>query len=209
MEVWTGEFGSNYTARNQFEDASAFNAFYIERFGFSRDELNKLHLDRIPRNARIVEVGCNVGNQLDALSRMGFSHLYGVELQQKAVEIAHRNRPGLSVVQGSAFDLPFRDGFSDIVFTNNVLIHIAPDDLPRVMDEMHRVSRGWIWGFEYFSPSLVEVNYRGKSNLLWKGDYCRMFLDRFADLSLEDARIYSYKNEDSLADKMYLLKKSA
>jgi pseudaminic acid biosynthesis-associated methylase len=207
IDVWSGEFGKAYTGRNSFADADAFNAFYIERFGVSRDELNRRQLGSLPRDVRIVEVGCNIGNQLAALRRLGFEHLYGVELQRSAVEIVHRERPELDVVQGSALELPFRDGFADLVFTSNVLIHMAPENLPKVMDEMHRVSRRYIWGFEYFAPSLVEVPYRGHDQLLWKADYGQMFLDRFSDLALVSWQSFPYRDQPELVDKLYLLEK--
>ena len=42
-------------------------------------ELNQRFLADIPRNARILEVGCNEGNQLCALQEMGFQNLYWIE----------------------------------------------------------------------------------------------------------------------------------
>lgn len=207
MEVWSGEFGHEYTSRNQFKDLEAFDELYIKRFGSTREALNRLQLENIPRDARIVEVGSNIGNQLAALHRMGFSRLYGVELQREAVNIAHQERPEIDLVQGSALELPFRDGFASLVFTNNVLIHISPADLPTVMDEMHRVSQRWIWGFEYFAPQVTEVKYRGHTGLLWKADYAQMFLDRFSDLRLVAAQTFPYLDEPGLTDKMYLLER--
>lgn len=206
-DIWSGSFGQAYTERNRFADAEAFNAFYVERFGLTRDELNDRHLGNLPRDLRILEVGCNIGNQLEAIHRLGFQRLYGVELQRTAVETAHRERPELNIIEGSAFDLPFRDGFADLIFTNNVLIHIAPDDLERVMDETYRVSRRYIWGFEYYAPTLVEVPYRGHDSLLWKADYAQIFLDRFDDLSLVNMQMFRYRDDPALVDKMYLLEK--
>jgi pseudaminic acid biosynthesis-associated methylase len=206
-ETWRGSFGRAYTDRNRFDDADAFNAFYVERYGFTKDELNTRHLANLPRDMRFLEVGCNIGNQLESIGRLGFRRLYGVELQRAAVEAAHSERPELDIVEGSALDLPFRDGFADLVFTNNVLIHMAPDYLGRVMDEMHRVSGRYIWGFEYYSPTLVEIPYRGQVDLLWKADYGQMFLDRFEDLALVDWQTFQYRSQPDLVDKMYLLEK--
>ena len=61
---------------------------------------------------------------------------------------------GLDIICGSAFDIPFKDGYFDLVFTNNVLIHIAPADIGGVIDEMVRVCRGRIWGFEYLRAGI-------------------------------------------------------
>ena len=37
-----------------------------------------------------------------------------------------------------------KNNFVDAVFTNNVLIHISPEDLPKVLSEMHRVTKKYI-----------------------------------------------------------------
>lgn len=209
IDVWSGDFGRAYTDRNKFDDHAAFNRFYSDRFGLSRDELNKRFLDALPRDIRIVEVGCNIGNQLAALKQLGFHRLYGVELQTDALERARAARPYLNLVQGSALDLPFKDGFADLVFTSNVLIHIAPSDLSTAMTEMHRVSKRYVWGFEYYAPELVTVPYRERQDLLWKADYARLFLERFPDLKQIDAETYAYRDGSNLVDKMYLLAKPA
>ena len=80
----------------------------------------------LPMDIRILEVGCNIGNQLRGFQRMGFTSLYGVELQQYAVEKAKMATRNINIIQGSGFDLPFKDNFFDLVCTNVVLIHISP-----------------------------------------------------------------------------------
>ena len=111
------------------------------------------------------------------------------------------------VIEGSAYDIPFKDGFFDVVFTNNVLIHIPPDKLPGVFDEMYRVSRKYIWGFEYFAPEVTEIPYRGQRDLLWKADYGRMFRERFPDLRVVREQIFDCLDEPGTQDKQYLLMK--
>jgi len=64
-------------------------------------------------------------------------------------------------VLATAFEIPFPDGFFDVIFTSGVLIHIAPSDLPKALHEIHRCAGGFIWGLEYYSPQPMEVTYRG------------------------------------------------
>ena len=208
MEVWRGEFGRDYTERNIFEDVDAFNRVFVERFGRSRDDLNQTFVGHLDRDIRILEVGANVGNQLHALARMGFRRLYGVELQRDCVNRAHSLFAELDIIEGSAFDLPFKDGYFDLIFTNNVLIHISPNDIDRVFDEMHRCTRQHIYGAEYYAENWQEVPYRGNNDLLWKADYASLMLERFADLELERSEILPYLNEPDLRDRMYLLRKA-
>ena len=188
-----------------------YERMYVEKYGVARTDMNTLFLGQLPREARILEVGCNIGRQLGCLQEQGFVNLYGVELQPYAVSRARQEYPAISFLQGSGFDLPFKVELFDLVCTNGVLIHISPDDLPRIMDEMYRCSRKYIFGFEYFSPSLSAINYRGNEGFLWKADYARIFMERFPDLALVKKKDYPYISspEQGNIDQMYLLEKAS
>jgi len=138
---------------------------------------------------------------------MGYLDLWGIELQDYAVEVARKRTSGLNIVKGTAFDIPFKNGFFDLVFTSGVLIHISPDDIDKVLDEIYRCTSKYIWGLEYYNPEGYQmINYRGQDNLLWKTDFSKLFLDRFSDLKLVQKKILKYANNDNL-DIMYLLEK--
>ncbi|MFZ3277307.1 MAG: hypothetical protein WA182_10430, partial [Candidatus Sulfotelmatobacter sp.] len=65
-----------------------------------------------------------------------------------------------------------------------------------------------IWGLEYYASEVTEVNYRGHDNLLWKMDYGKLYLDRFADLTLDQEQRLPYFNSTNV-DTMYLLRRKA
>lgn len=208
IDFWKGDFGKKYTDRNSYalED---WNQFYKTTWGYTKLEMNEKCFQDIPKTAKILEVGCNTGMQLRGLQTMGFEQLYGVEIQHYAVEEAKKYTKNINVIQGSGFDIPFKDGYFDIVGTNGVLIHISPDDLPKIMDEMYRCSGRYIWGFEYYAPELTNINYRGNKGFLWKADYAQLFLDRFSDLKKVYIQDYPYITdaEKGNVDRMYLLEK--
>lgn len=204
-EVWSGDFGKEYTDRNIL-NPDELDQLYIKNYGISRTKLNEEFLADLNLH-RILEVGCNVGNQLFLLKKMGYKDLWGIELQDYAVEIARTRTTGLNIVKGSAFDIPFKNNFFDMVFTAGVLIHISPEDVEKALNEMYRCTSRYIWGFEYYSTNVYEtVKYRGKDNLLWKTDYSKLFLERFTDLQLIHKKILKYKDNENL-DIMYLLEK--
>ena len=209
MEKWKGGFGRAYTDRTTFSNIDQFNQIYVQRYGRSRDDLCRDWLHSIPATSRILEVGSSVGYQLMALKRIGFENLFGIEIQRYCVDKAKELAPGVDIIEGSAFDIPFKDGFFDLVFTNNVLIHFAPPDLPAAFDEMHRVTNRFVWGFEYYASETTEVSYRGNQDLLWKADYPRMFAARFADIRVSREEIYDCLDEPGNADKAYLLEKTS
>ncbi len=208
IKTWTGDFGADYTERCTFESDDAFNALYEKRYGVGRDAINAEWIGQLPRDARILEVGCNIGNQLRALQRLGFNNLYGIDVQRYAVERAKAGCQDIDIIVGSAFDIPFKDGFFDLVFTNNVLIHIAPDMIGDVMDEMVRVTSRHIWGFEYYAPEFTTINYRGNDDLLWKANYPQLFLDRQPGmLEMTRSQIFDCLDEPGNQDICYLLTK--
>jgi pseudaminic acid biosynthesis-associated methylase len=202
---WTGDFGRAYTDRNTLT-VRELDSLCRTNYGITRRQLNESFLEKIPRDARLLEVGCNCGNQLLLLQEMGFTNLWGAEVQSYALESARARVQGAQLSQASALDLPYEDGYFDLVFTSGVLIHIAPADLPRALDEIHRCARTWIWGSEYYAEEVTHVNYRGHDDLLWKMDYAKSFLDRFDDLELAREQRLPYLNSSNV-DTMYLLKR--
>jgi pseudaminic acid biosynthesis-associated methylase len=204
-ERWAGDFGRAYTDRNTLSGAQ-LDLLYQSNYGITRRQLNETFLADIPRDAHILEVGCNSGNQLLLLQEMGFTNLWGAEVQSYALELARARVRGAELSQASALDLPYDDGEFDLVFTSGVLIHISPADLPRALDEIHRCTRSWIWGMEYYAPEVTQVNYRGHDDLLWKMDYGKRYLDGFGDLELAREQRLPYLNGSNV-DTMYLLKR--
>lgn len=205
---WSGNFGKEYTDRNP-QNSEEWDQFYVNNWGVSRYQMNEEFLSAIDKDSKILEVGCNIGLQLLGLQKMGFKNLYGVELQQYAVEKAKSQTKGINIIQGSGFDIPFKDEYFDLVYTSGVLIHIAPSDLGTIIKEMVRCSKKWIWGFEYYDEQLREVNYRGNEGFLWKADYASIFREQFPALTLKKQKLYPYITEGQQANKdvMYLLEK--
>ena len=205
-EFWKGDFGKEYTDRNSHSQED-WDQFYMTTWGKTKIDMNAGFIGHLPKESRILEVGCNTGMQLNGLQRMGFTQLYGIELQPYAAEEAKKYTRNVNVICGSGFDIPFKDGFFDIVCTNGVLIHISPDDLPKIMAEMYRCSRKYIWGFEYFAENTTAINYRGHTNYLWKADYAALFMQQFPDLKLVKKEMFPYTDNPQNVDYMYLLEK--
>ncbi len=185
IKFWNGQFGKEYTERNIFS-SNELDDLYILRYGISRRLMNEEFLYTIQeeRDIKILEVGCNIGIQLRHLQIMGFNHLYGIELQRYAVEKAKVHTKNVHIIQGSIFDIPFKDGYFDLIFTSGVLIHIDPNNLIYAMKEICRCTKKYIWGFEYYSDKLQEIIYRGNKGVLWKQNFSKLFLDNFKNLTL-------------------------
>lgn len=204
-QKWTGRFGKRYTERNAL-NLKDLDKLYRRNCGLTRTEMNYSFLGKIDRNLRTLEVGSNIGNQLLLLQKMGFNNLYGIEINKHAIELSKSRTKNINIIQGSAFDIPFKDAFFDLVYTAGVLIHIHPKDIVKVMKEIHRCSNKYIWGYEFYAPKYTEKAYRGYRNLFWKADFSRLYMDLFDGLKLVKEEKYRYLDNDNI-DAMFLLKK--
>jgi pseudaminic acid biosynthesis-associated methylase len=205
LAEWQGDFGRDYTNRNSITPEQV-DALWIKNYGISRTTLNREFLREIPKDARILEVGCNLGNQLVLLQQLGYTNLYGIEAQGYALAATRTRVRDLNLIQATAFDIPYKDKYFDLVFTAGVLIHIAPGDLAQALTEIHRCARNFVWGAEYYSPVPTEVHYRGHDALLWKSDFADEYLKRFRDMQLVKEQKLPYL-EGRNVDSMFLLRK--
>lgn len=113
----------------------------------SRSAMLALLAADLPQGAWVLDVGAGSGRDVAALLELGFEAL-GVEPRAAMRETALRLRPGLAggLADATLPDLgqPFQDqrpqGF-DAVVCSAVLMHIAPDDLPRSLAALVRQLR--------------------------------------------------------------------
>jgi len=203
MQEWSGDFGKEYTNRNAFSPQE-LDLLYQEYYGITRMEMDCDFIGDFDRGMKILEVGSSIGNQLLLLQKMGFKNLYGIELQSYAVELSKSKTKGINIIQGSALDIPFKDYFFDLVFTSGLLIHIAPKGITKVLDEIYRCTKQYIWCFEYYAEEYIEICYRERTGLLWKTNFSKLFLERFGNLKLVKERLFEYRENDNV-DAMFLL----
>ncbi|MDP8298561.1 MAG: methyltransferase domain-containing protein [Candidatus Tantalella remota] len=204
---WSGDFGEKYIRRNEF-DTAALDREYKKMYGVTARSLGEEFLGELDRDIKILEVGSNIGNQLLLLQKMGFKNLYGIEINPTAVEKAKERTKGVNLIQGSAFDIPFKDKYFDMVFTAGVLIHISPADIQKALKEIYRCSSKYIWGYEYYSDKHEEIGYRGSGEMMWKGDFPGMYTKMFPGTKLVKKRFLDYLDYDN-TDVMYMLKRGS
>lgn len=170
-KLWAGQFGDAYVDRN-------LNA------GSTRLPLWQQVFEQCIVDS-ILEVGCNIGANFDSIVRfVRPAHVFGVDVNEKALQLLHTRMPAVNCVSSLAKKLPFRDCRFDLVFTTGVLIHQAPEQLPLVMAEIVRCSKKYILCGEYCSDELTEVAYRGQAGALFKMDFGQLYQDLFPGLSL-------------------------
>jgi len=180
LKEWKSNFGVEYTTRNRISPRSRINAF--------KSMIKDLNV------RKILEIGCNVGHNLVALSELGEFQLVGLEPSKYAVLQGRLSSNVISILEGDVFDIPFRDGYFDLVFTSGVLIHVSLADLPKAIDEIYRVSSKYILVIEYFAENETLIPYRGHNNLLWKRDFKKHFMERYPNLKLLRSGFWDREN---------------
>jgi spore coat polysaccharide biosynthesis protein SpsF len=156
--LWSGDFGDDYVDRNlgAYDARAPFWTSIVER----------------TTPSRVLEVGCNVGGNLRFIApELEPGHAYGIDINRKALTKIHEFVPDVNALLESARDLPFRDGWFDLVFSMGVLIHQPEESLPEVIREMARVSSKYLLAGEYFAAETTEVPYRGHEGALFRRDY--------------------------------------
>jgi pseudaminic acid biosynthesis-associated methylase len=201
LATWKAEFGREYTDRNlySFEE---IDRLLEESRGVKQSEIFRQLLPlRGFSSGRVLEVGCNIGNQLKLFDSVfpGFE-LYGIDPQNYAINKGRTLNPGINFLVGSAFQIPFEDGMFDLVMTNGVLTHIHPDNLLGALSEIYRSSHRFIFCDEAFAEQPCEINYRGHTGLYWKMNYMELYLDNFPDLKCLEVRHLHHRDPNTGAD---------
>jgi len=157
--LWAGQFGDDYTVRCDKD--------YSPRIKFWGDIVYKAKFKNV------LEVGCGGGQNISLLAKYlpAPSNAWGCDINQRALTGLRTKYRELNAVRCSAFDLPFRDDYFDMVFTAGVLIHQKPEEVDIVMQEIIRCSNRYVLCMEYDNPIFEEIHYRGKAGALFRGPY--------------------------------------
>ncbi len=181
---WKGEFGDDYITRNTLENVPIAVGRWAK------------FLTKLPfRPQSILELGCNIGINLQALCTLfPQAQIDAVEINERAAKLAQEKTVGkVRIFNESLLDFKAQQKY-DLTFTSGVLIHINPKSLPQAYDQLYSASSRFILINEYYNPTPVEVNYRGHEGKLFKRDFCGELLERFSDLRLIDYGFIYHKD---------------
>lgn len=179
-QAWAGEFGDAYHDRNTGR-VPANRAFFRKVLNTPGCGSSRHYAGVSIKSA--VEFGCGTGENLRALKQLiPGADLAGLEINYQAASIA-QSLNDCPIYCTSLFEFePTRTW--ELAFTKGVLIHVAPADLERAYDKLVRASSRWVLVAEYYNPIPVEVEYRGRTGLLWKRDFAGELLARYPELEL-------------------------
>ena len=180
---WAGEFGSEYIGRNVGDVLLGANLDFFAKA-----------LRRASGIDSCIEFGANVGMNLRALQLLHpRQQHFGIEINEAAAAQLSQHISPEHIFQQSILDFKPQRLF-DLVLIKTVLIHINPEFLPVVYDAMYRSTGRYILLAEYYSPTPVEITYRGHASRLFKRDFAGEMLATYPDLKLLDYG-FSYRND--------------
>jgi 2-polyprenyl-3-methyl-5-hydroxy-6-metoxy-1,4-benzoquinol methylase len=143
-------------------------------------EIMKRH---VKQGDRILELGCNIGRNLNYLYVAGFHNLTGVEINRKAVRLMSHAYPEMSshtTIYNSSIErvIPrLDDGAFDVIFTMAVLQHIPPES-DWILCEMVRIAKNCIITIE---------DEHGVSNRHFPRNYRSIFNDSLNMVQVSEA----------------------
>jgi len=89
---------------------------------------------------RVLDLGCGRGELLRACANRGSAFVVGADYAAAAVRIARRSTEReVSITRADATRLPFADGSFDRAYALDLVEHLYPAELDRMMAEVHRI----------------------------------------------------------------------
>lgn len=141
------EFWDSYAKENE----SRYNKEFAI---FVRDLVASLHC------TSVLEIGCGTGIDLRLLPES--VKIFGVDLNDLALEMGQKNEKDVIFKKASISNLPFDDSSVDFVFTHQLLNYLDDQTLDKGISEMHRVAKKYIMNCEVFAEGedTIKGNYR-------------------------------------------------
>ena len=167
-QFWATDFGNDYPSRNEGEKMISSNLALFSKI-----------FKNCPEVQSVAELGCNIGLNLIALNRINKQlKLRGYEINEKAAKTASEEDIA-EIVNTTVVEALDASTTFDLTFTKGVLIHINPEMLHAVYQNLYDLSNRYILVCEYYNPSPVSIDYRGNKDRLFKRDFAGELINMY------------------------------
>ena len=114
----------------------------------------------LPGVQSILEIGCGTGIDLRLFANS--FQLNGIDLNQRALNIAKEKLPNGNFQRGNITELPLEDSSIDFVFTHGLMNYLDDNALEKGIAEMFRVSKRWIMHCEKYEKTEKQIDENHK-----------------------------------------------
>jgi len=166
---WTDKIAVDYV-----NDNSSFRADLGKKaWSIMLDSINLNDINSI------ADIGSNIGRNINFLKQiLPKASYWAYDINPQALQSLKQRYPDVSTKHKTILDIGgSTDPKVDLVFTSQVLIHIAPENLGKAMQNIYSLSKKYVLIAEYFNRTPTSIEYRGERDVLFKRDFGGMFLD--------------------------------
>jgi SAM-dependent methyltransferase len=116
---------------------------YTDEFIYGRyqlfEEIDRVMM-RLPKGARVLDLGCGTGHFSDYIRRQGHD-VVGLDPSRKMLEFARANFPHMEFIEGYSNNMPFPTEHFDCIVSIEVLRYLNAAEVIRSYEEMRRILR--------------------------------------------------------------------
>lgn len=140
-----------------------------EDFGDLEASLQFLKRLDIPKQSKILEIGCAIGKLIDELLSMGFYDVKGIDISEVAIQYGKAKYPHLSLYGYDGSDLGFFEENFDICLSFDVVEHIPDIDehFKSVIDILVPSGKYLFQTPNILSNSVIET-IKNRGRMSWK-----------------------------------------
>ena len=151
--------------------------------------------NRLPRSARILDVGCGYGRTLLQLFEAGFTSCVGLDFSAGMLDRCRSEVPEAALVQNDGHGIPLQRECVDAVLLFAVLTCIPDDDeQSALMDEVWRVLRPN--GLLYISDLRLNQDERNRERY----EQCEARFGRYGVFELPEGVVVRHHSEERIAE---------
>ena len=150
---YSKEFWDKYANENE----SRYNEEFAK---FTRDLAVSL------RCTSVLEIGCGTG--IDLRLFPDTFEIHGLDMNEKALELANGKMAGANFKKGTITDLPFEDSSIDFVFTHQLMNYLDENTIEKGISEIYRVTKRYIMNCEKFEENEKQIDENHKFRNMYK-----------------------------------------
>ncbi len=113
----------------------------LTQYGYDTiiSDFQRLIGNRLLKGCRAIDLGCGTGSFTRRLFNNSEAELFGLDISFKAIQLAKQKEGKANFLVGDIEDLPFEDGFFDLVVYSGILHHFPNEE--KCLAESFRVLR--------------------------------------------------------------------